>query len=88
MAKEVERMCRNCLNRQYDSWGIIEVCSYYEMYCKTKRDEIKTAKVCDRYIYDEGKKLKDDPYSPCATNGDYSPSSPWNAPGMSVRDFI
>lgn len=22
------------------------------------------------------------------TNGDYSPSCPWNAPGMSVKDFI
>lgn len=22
------------------------------------------------------------------TAGDYSPSSPWNAPGMSIRDFI
>ena len=27
-------------------------------------------------------------YRPSATAGDYSPSSPWNAPGMSVRDFI
>ena len=23
-----------------------------------------------------------------ATNGDYSPIAPWNAPGMSVSDFI
>lgn len=23
-----------------------------------------------------------------ATNGDYSPSNPWDAPGMSIRDFI
>lgn len=28
------------------------------------------------------------PYRPSATRGDYSPSSPWNAPGMSVSDFI
>ena len=27
-------------------------------------------------------------YIPSSTNGDYSPSTPWNAPGMSVRDFI
>ena len=26
-------------------------------------------------------------YTSC-TARDYSPSSPWNAPGMSVRDFI
>ena len=30
----------------------------------------------------------DDYYSPSAENRDYSPSSPWDAPGMSVRDFI
>lgn len=23
-----------------------------------------------------------------AENGDYSPSCPWNAPGMSVKDFV
>lgn len=27
-------------------------------------------------------------YIPSATNGDYSPSNPWNAPGMSIRNFI
>ena len=27
-------------------------------------------------------------YIPSSTNGDYSPSNPWNAPGMSVKDFI
>lgn len=24
----------------------------------------------------------------CCTNRDYSPSNPWDAPGMSIRDFI
>lgn len=27
-------------------------------------------------------------YTPSAENGDYSPSNPWDAPGMSVSDFI
>jgi len=27
-------------------------------------------------------------YCPSSTTGDYSPSCPWNAPGMSVKDFI
>lgn len=27
-------------------------------------------------------------YMHCSTNGDYGPSNPWDAPGMSVRDFI
>lgn len=26
--------------------------------------------------------------APSCTYGDYSPSNPWDAPGMSVRDFI
>ena len=27
-------------------------------------------------------------YTPSAENGDYSPSDPWNAPGMSMKDFV
>lgn len=29
-----------------------------------------------------------EPYCPSATAHDYGPSNPWDAPGMSVRDFI
>lgn len=38
----------------------------------------------DSYLYD----YEDDYYTPSATNRDYGPSNPWDAPGMSVRDFI
>lgn len=31
---------------------------------------------------------EDDEYVPSAENGDYSPSNPWDAPGMSTKDFI
>lgn len=31
---------------------------------------------------------EDDDCTPSATNGDYSPSNPWDAPGMSISDFI
>ena len=31
---------------------------------------------------------EDENYTPSATAGDYSPSCPWNAPGMSISDFI
>lgn len=27
-------------------------------------------------------------YTPSSTNGDYSPSNPWDAPGMKISDFI
>lgn len=31
---------------------------------------------------------EDEDYVPSATNGDYSPSNPWDAPGMNIWDFI
>jgi hypothetical protein len=31
---------------------------------------------------------REDRYMSSSTNGDYSPSNPWNAPGMSIKDFI
>lgn len=37
---------------------------------------------------DESLGFYDEPYTPSATAGDYSPSCPWNAPGMSIHDFI
>ena len=49
----------------------------------------------DKYGYDEEtaidvvmrRECGRDYISSC-TNGDYSPSNPWDAPGMSVRDFM
>lgn len=40
------------------------------------------------YEYEEAFKLSDEYYTPSATAGDYSPSHPWDAPGMSISDFI
>ena len=49
----------------------------------------------DKYDYDEETAIdvvmrreygRD--YISSSTNGDYSPSNPWDAPGMSVSDFI
>lgn len=31
---------------------------------------------------------EDDEYVPSSSNGDYSPSNPWDAPGMKMSDFI
>ena len=31
--------------------------------------------------------LCDDAYTSC-TNGDYGPGNPWDAPGMTIQDFI
>lgn len=41
------------------------------------------------YAFDiDGVRSADEEYIPSATNGDYSPSNPWDAPGMSIKDFI
>ena len=39
-------------------------------------------------IKSENSECDDDEYVPSSKNGDYGPSNPWDAPGMSVKDFI
>ena len=39
------------------------------------------------WIWDEVQ-FEDEEYVPSAENGDYSPSNPWDAPGMNIWDFI
>ena len=40
------------------------------------------------HFYIEEVGVHDDDYVPSSTNGDYSPSNPWDAPGMKISDFI
>lgn len=40
------------------------------------------------YHYENGECVRREDYIPSAENGDYSPSAPWLAPGMSTKDFI
>jgi hypothetical protein len=46
----------------------------------------------DGYLVDSSISIVEDEseseYTPSATNGDYSPSNPWDAPGMKLSDFI
>lgn len=78
------RKCSNCKHRTFWNWGVYESCMDYEMVCG-EEDDIRTAAACTRYELDDRDEYDD---TPCSTWGDYSPSDPWNAPGMSVRDFI
>ena len=48
----------------------------WDEFCKKEAELNKEWYDYDRY------------YTPSATYGDYSPSCPWNAPGMSIHDFI
>ena len=87
--EEVVRKCSNCKYRAFGSMFGVDYCLDYEMTC-TEEDEIKAASDCPKY--EEGTpaclERDEDGYYSSATNGDYSPSSPWNAPGMSIKDFI
>lgn len=67
-----------CKNRKWTTAYGFDYCLNFEMgECDGTNSE------CSRY--EEG---EEDEYCPSCTAGDYSPSCPWNAPGMSVRDFI
>lgn len=87
--EEVMRKCSNCKYRAFGSMFGVDYCLDYEMTC-TEEDEIKAASDCPKY--EEGTpaclERDEDGYYSSATNGDYGPSNPWDAPGMSIRDFI
>ena len=56
-----------------------------------KRHNFKGVKLCPNFVelYEEYLDPDyDDHYTPSATAGDYSPNNPWDAPGMSIHDFI
>ena len=69
---KIGKSCLNCIH--------INRCLKWEM--SEDEDEV-TAKDCERFEF-----MDTDEYIPSATGGDYSPSNPWDAPGMSIRDFI
>lgn len=51
-------------------------------------DHERNIELLEEYLEELKYMLDDYEYTPSSTNGDYSPSNPWDAPGMSVRDFI
>lgn len=56
------------------------ICSYCES------DMCEWCQV-ERVVSDAENEAEGD-YIPSSTNGDYGPSNPWDAPGMSVSDFL
>jgi hypothetical protein len=86
--QEKIRSCANCMNRCFTSWdGMIECCWGYEE-AENEAEEIEKAKDCQRYEEGTPYCLQEEEYYTSAYNGDYSPSNPWDAPGMSISDFI
>lgn len=81
------KSCRTCKHRAWSSWSGIDYCYGWEM-ATTEEEEIENAKDCPKYEEGTPECMEPDEYCPSATAGDYSPSCPWGAPGMSVSDFI
>ena len=81
------KSCDNCAYRMHTGFmGNREPCFGWEC-CLTAEDAIKTAKKCKDWRM-EADSEDDEHEHTSATEGDYSPSNPWDAPGMNVRDFI
>ena len=78
------KSCSNCKHRAFNNVGIAELCGGYEM-CGDEVEERMTAESCPRYEYGTPDCWECGCVS--AADGDYSPAAPWNAPGMSPRDF-
>ena len=76
------KKCSNCKNRCHDGWAGFKFCQLYEVTKPEEEEEV--AKSCKNYRYGTPECLLEDeiPYE------DYSPNCPWNAPGMSISDFI
>ena len=81
------RKCGNCKNRCWESWSGIDYCEHYEM-TENDQDEIERAADCELYKEGIPDCISGGNYSQSSTNSDYSPGNPWDAPGMSIKDFI
>lgn len=81
------RICSDCSNRCFDSMFGIDFCLGYEM-TSSEEEEIMTAESCPKFKEGTPYCLEPDNYCPSAYARDYSPSNPWDAPGMSIHDFI
>ena len=79
------KKCGNCKYRAWNSWSGVDYCMWYEM-TTSEAEEIEAAADCGKYEF--GDPFGEDEYSPSSSARDYGPSNPWDAPGMSVRDFI
>lgn len=60
-------------------------CPYNAMYSEHCR--VYCGLGVDEDSYDE-EEFDDEEHIPSSTYRDYGPSNPWDAPGMSVKDFI
>ena len=75
---------------QFDSW----IDSLRDELAKTpEQREEESRRFCEELAEREAEMLYQElhdyeHYCPSVTAGDYSPGNPWDAPGMSIHDFI
>ena len=81
----VERKCTECDHMCYSLVynSFTEASDVFKKILNDHGTE-KVAIANDIYDYFDD----DEPYTRSSTYGDYGPSNPWDAPGMSVSDFI
>ena len=82
-----EKSCYNCIHRCFSSMFGIDYCYGYEV-SNTEKEAMEMAADCTKYKEGIPACLEDKEYTPSSSNGDYNPSCPWKAPGMSISDFI
>lgn len=70
-----------------DAGGFIYDDPSHELFEESKTSNLDWCKENYRNLWEDVSPYEER-YTPSATHGDYSPSCPWNAPGMSVKDFI
>lgn len=75
----------------------IETYNYWSYPVEEIDHILENAEDGDIYLYFQGRLYEapylnenniNEKYIRSSTNGDYSPSNPWDAPGMSISDFI
>ena len=74
------KTCKNCARYFRDERNLCYLAESEQVNCETE--------ACEDFIQAYDCDDEDEYYTPSATYGDYSPSNPWDAPGMSIHDFI
>lgn len=54
----------------------------------SENDECYTETFNIPVYHEPGEEDEEEPYTPSSTFCDYGPGNPWDAPGMSIHDFI
>lgn len=83
------RSCSTCKNRAFRTMFSMlgyDFCLDYEM-ASSEEKCVENARNCNNYEEGNPECFTEERYT-SSTNRDYGPGNPWDAPGMSISDFI